>query len=154
MANQTQVVSAARFVISFSTMEGDLAFSELGGINSKVTPSEYIYSTVQGETVHTKQFGKTEPPTITLKRALDKEGNKALFAWHQMARDGQPGARGDGTLKVGDAQGLDGANSILYTIVNGWCQELTVAGMKAGDTSVATIEIKIACDKIYEGPKA
>lgn len=61
---------------------------------------------------------------------------------------GSADARGDGTLTVADAAGIDGKNKIVYRLHSAWCQELTVTGIKAGDTSVATIEVKIACNKI------
>lgn len=139
---QQQVVTAARFYIDFTNL-GRIAFSELQGITSKVVPTEYIYNDDQGRTVHTKQYGKTEPPTITLKRGLDVEGNTKLLAWHAMARAGDPRARGDGTLTV-----IETNREISYRLVNGWCQELIISGMKAGDSAVAFIECKICCEEI------
>lgn len=143
---QTQVISAARFFIEFENL-GKIAFSELSGITSKVTHQEYIYNDEKGQTHHTKQFGKTEPPTITLKRGLDADGNAKLLAWHAMARHGQPGARSSGFLTVMDASG-DSSAQIVYQIVNGWCSEIVVNGMKAGDSAVPAIECKIVCEEI------
>lgn len=145
---QTQVVSAARFYLTFTNL-GTIAFSELGGISSKVGALEYIFNDDKGNTIHTKQFGKTEPPTITLKRGLDSAGNNKLMAWHAMARQGLAAARGDGTLTVMDASG---AEPIVYTLQNAWCSEIQVSGMKAGDSAVATIEIKITCEHIVVTP--
>lgn len=143
---QQNVVAAARFYIDFTNL-GKIAFSELQGITSKVVPSEYIYNDHQGRTVHTKQFGKTEPPTITLRRGLDLDGNTKLLAWHLMARRGDPTARGDGTLAI-----IDVGGEIKYQLVNGWCQELVISGMKAGDSAVSFIECKICCEEIYAIP--
>jgi len=143
---QTQVISAARFYIEFTNL-GRIAFSELGGISSKVASQEYIYNTSEGATVHTKQYGKTEPPTITLKRGLDIDGNARLMAWHAMARVGQSDGRGDGFLVVMDADTLTKVE-ITYDLHNAWCSELTISGMKAGDSAVATIECKITCESI------
>jgi len=145
---QNQVVSAARFYLTFTNL-GTIAFSELGGIASKVGSQEYIFNDDKGITVHTKQFGKTEPPTISLKRGLDAAGNAKLMAWHAMARQGLPSARGDGTLTVMDASG---AEPIVYTLENAWCSEITISGMKAGDSTVATIECKITCENIVVTP--
>lgn len=145
---QPQVVTAARFYLQFTNL-GTIAFAELSGITSKVGSQEYIYNDDKGNTIHTKQFGKTEPPTVTLKRGLDEAGNAKLMAWHGMARQGVPAARGDGTLTVMDAAGND---PIVYTLQNAWCSEITVSGMKAGDSAVATIEVKITCENIVVTP--
>lgn len=144
---QETVVSAARFVADFkgSPMQ-TMAFSELGGINSKVGSQEYIFNDATGKTVHTKQFGKTEPPTIILKRALDAAGNFAILAWHEMARSGDPAARADGTLSVYTA----GSKSpeTVYVIESAWISEVTITSMKAGSSDVAMIECKLTCEKI------
>ncbi|PRY39072.1 phage tail protein [Umezawaea tangerina] len=145
---QSQVVSAARFYLSFSNL-GTIAFSELGGISSKVGAQEYIYNDDKGNTIHTKQFGKTEPPVIQLKRGLDAAGNTKLMAWHAMARIGDPKARGDGTLKVMDASGKE---AITYVLHNAWCSEILISGLKAGDSAVATIECKVTCELIEVKP--
>jgi phage tail-like protein len=147
---QSQVISAARFILDFTNL-GKIAFSELSGITSKVVPQEYIYNNDKGETIHTKQFGKTEPPTVTLKRGLDAAGNAKLMAWHAYARAGDPVARGDGTLTIMDAKG---EGQIVYTLHHAWCSELVISGMKAGDSAVATIECKITCESIAVTPPA
>ncbi|WP_410574431.1 phage tail protein [Amycolatopsis sp. cmx-4-61] len=147
---QDQVVSAARFYLQFANL-APLAFSELGGITSKVGSQEYIYNDFQGNTIHTKQYGKTDPPIVTLKRALDADGNAKLLGWHALARVGDPKGRGDGTLTVLDASG---SQSIVYTLHNAWCSELTVTSMRAGDNQVAMIEIRITCEEIKVPPPA
>jgi phage tail-like protein len=147
---QPQVVSAARFYLNFTNL-GTIAFSELQGISSKVAPQEYIYNDDKGNTIHTKQFGKTDPPVVTLKRGLDAAGNAKLMAWHALARVGDPSARGDGTLTIMDASGQD---SIVYSLHNAWCSELQVSSMKAGDSAVATIEVKVTCESIAVTPPA
>lgn len=145
--SQTSVISAARFVADFKTSPmGTLAFSELGGINSKVGSSEYIYNDDRGKTFHTKQFGKTEPPTITLKRGLDAVGNHRILAWHELARMGDPSARHDGTLTVFRAGGDQ--REAAYTIEQAWISEVSITSMKAGSSDVAYIECKITCEHI------
>jgi phage tail-like protein len=147
---QETVVSAARFVADFKgTPMGTLAFSELGGINSKVASQEYIYNNSRGETLHTKQFGKTEPPTITLKRGLDAPGNARILAWHELARKGDPTARQDGTLSIYRA-GSDQAEA-WYSIHNAWISEVSISSMKAGSSDIAMIECKITCERIVAG---
>ncbi|MEV8374597.1 phage tail protein [Kribbella sp. NPDC056861] len=143
---QDQVVSAARFVVDFpGSPVGRMAFSELGGINSKVASQEYIYNDATGNTVHTKQFGKTEPPTISLKRAVDQAGTNAILLWHAKARGGDPTARVPGTLSVYDA----GKNlQAMYYLTNAWLSEVVISSMKAGASDVAMIECKITCEEI------
>jgi phage tail-like protein len=143
---QDQVVSAARFVIDFpGSPVGRMGFSELGGINSKVASQEYIYNDNTGNTVHTKQFGKTEPPTISLKRAVDQAGTNAILLWHAKARDGDATARVPGTLTVYDA----GKNvQAQYFIDDAWVSEVSISSMKAGASDVAMLECKITCTKI------
>lgn len=148
--SQESVISAARFVADFKTTPmGTLAFSELGGINSKVGSSEYIFNDDRGNTVHTKQFGKTDPPTITLKRGLDAVGNARILAWHEQARLGDPQARQDGTLTVFRA-GSD-QREAWYTIYKAWISEVSITSMKAGSSDVAMIECKITCEHIVAG---
>lgn len=144
---QTQVISAPRFYINMSHI-GTIAFSELGGISSKVVSQEYIYNDAQGKTQHTKQYGKTEPPVIALKRGLDSDGNAKILAWHKLAREGNPAGRGDGTLTIMDASGQ---TKVEYVLHNAWCSEVTISGMKAGDSSVAVIECKVTCEEIEAG---
>jgi hypothetical protein len=144
---QGQVASAGRFIAEFpGTPIGRMAFSELGGINSKVTPSEYIFNDDRGVTQHTKQFGKTEPPTVTVKRAVDRAGTTALMLWHQMAREGNDQARQPGTLTVFDAGGNAQA---VYMLEDAWLSEINISSVKAGAADVAMIECKITCQEIW-----
>jgi phage tail-like protein len=144
--NQDQVVSAARFVADFpGSPMGRMAFAELGGINSKVASQEYIYNDATGRTVHTKQFGKTDPPVITVKRAVDQAGTNSILLWHKMARDGNPAARVPGTLTVYDASGKQQA---VYYLSNAWLSEVVISSMKAGSSDVAMVECKITCEEI------
>lgn len=144
--SQGQVVTAPRFYLWFTNL-GTIAFSEMGGITSKVGSQEYIYNDDKGNTFHTKQFGKTDPPVITLKRGLDKAGNAKILTWHALARAGDPTARGDAFLTVMDASGNED-EKIVYDLEGAWCSEVIIGSMKAGDASVAMIECKITCENI------
>jgi tail tube protein gp19 len=142
------IVTAATFVIDFpGTPVGRMDFSELGGINSKVASQEYLYSDATGKLVHTKQFGKTDPPTINLKRAVDKAGTNAILAWHELARTGSAAARADGTLSVYGPGGQTVATAV-YIINGAWISEVSISSMKAGSSDVAMIDCKITCEKI------
>jgi len=147
---QGQVATGGRFVAEFTgTPIGRMAFSELAGINSKVTPSEYIFNNDRGVTQLTKQFGKTEPPMVTLKRAVDGAGVAAIMLWHQMARDGDDRARQPGTLTVYDAAG---AVQTVYMMENAWLSEISVTSAKAGQGEASMIECKITCEEIWSKP--
>lgn len=142
---QNQVVSAARFYIN-APGYGQIALSEISGINSKVGSTEYIYNDERGNTHHTKQFGKTEPPVVTVKRALDLDGNNALLAWHAGARAGEKNAVvPHASLNIMPASG---SNPIEYILENAWVSELNISPMKAGDGQVTMIEAKISCENI------
>ncbi len=146
LTSQTQVVSAASFVVEFTGSPiGRMAFSELGGITSKVASQEYIFSDANGKVNHTKQFGKTEPPTISVKRGLDQAGSNAILAWHAFARSGDNSARCPGTLTVFDAGGTVQAT---YHLEEAWISEVNITSVKAGTSDVAMIECKITCASI------
>jgi phage tail-like protein len=152
-SDQSQVISAARFYIDFPGTLGRIAFSELGGINSKVNAQDYTYNDDKGITRITKQYGKTDPPTITLRRGLDRAGTAKLMEWHAMARLGKKEARVLGSLVVTDASG-SGDVQIKYDLHGAWCSELNVTNMKAGSSEVAMLECKITCEFIgVEGVK-
>ncbi|GAA0953237.1 hypothetical protein GCM10009554_57370 [Kribbella koreensis] len=146
MATNEGIVSAARFVVDFPGAIGRMDFSELGGINSKVASQEYIFSDPQGQIVHTKQFGKTEPPTISLKRAVDKTGTNALLVWHERARNGDPGAKVDGTLSVFGPSSQQ--PTAVYILHSAWLMEVSITALKAGASDVAMIDCKLTCERI------
>lgn len=151
MAAETigQVVSAARFYLEWPVPGGTdkIAISEVSNIQSKVASQEYIYNDARGQTVYTKQFGKTEPPTVTLKRALDKDGSRAILALHAAARAKSRKGVADARIVVMDATGEDPAE--VYILTNAWVSEVSIQGLKAGDSQVATMDVKITCEEIF-----
>jgi len=139
------VITAARFVISIDGIE--TSFSELNGITSEVEASEYISVDPQGKIVHTKQYGKTKPPTVTLKRGVDSSAQ--MWAWHEGALAGDPTARKSATLKLQDAQG----NTFqAYQLEGAWVSKLEIGGLKAGDSAVVVETVQIVCDYIEMQP--
>jgi phage tail-like protein len=136
------VISAARFVIQIQNL-AQIAFSELSGINSEVEPVEYISVDQSGNIVHTKQFGKTRPPKIILKRALDNDGK--IFAWHQMVLMGNPAAAQDCSLSLQDA---GGKTQLTYKLTNAWPAKYEVSGLKAGQSELVYETVEIVCDMI------
>ncbi len=138
-----QVFSAPRFFIQSDKLP-PLGFSELKGISTQVEHHEYIFNDEKGNTQHTKQFGKTKPPTVVLVRALDAD-IKPFFDWHELARNGEPGARTGVTITVQDASGNIQVN---YMLENAWLTKMEIGSAKAGSTDSLMVTMTIECDKI------
>lgn len=155
------VASAPIFVISAPNLQisggppglsiSNLAFQELGGINSEINIEQYVSVDSAGNVNHTKQMGLTKPPTVTLKRGVDT--NLALWYWHNMALMGLPTARTNVTLEMygGGAPLIANVKPMFtYTLLSAWCAKINIAGAKAGEGFV-TEDITIACDQIVYG---
>ena len=152
------IASAPIFVVSSNVqITGgyqlqNIAFQELGGINSEISIEQYITSDPNGFINHTKQFGLVKPPTITLKRGLD--ASLALWAWHQMALTGNPAARAQYlSLDIfgGGLAGIQNQKPLMsYTLVNAWCAKINISSAKAGE-GFLTEDVTIACDVITQG---
>lgn len=144
--SSSPVISAARFVINIDGV--DVAtFSELTGINSEVEPVEYISSDQNGNILHTKQFGKTKPPRVTLKRGVDN--TTKIWAWHQAVLTGDPTAPKTCALKLQDASGK---TMVTYVLDNAWPCKLEIGGLKAGSSEVVTENVELVCDAIIMQP--
>ncbi|WP_410574432.1 phage tail protein [Amycolatopsis sp. cmx-4-61] len=140
----TQVVSAARFWVSCEGWTQGLGFSELAGFSSTVEHQEYSYNQLLGN-FHTKQFGRAKPPSLTLKRGLEKEGFARLFAWHQLARMNNPLAKVPAYFEIQDASGDKMAHCVLE---NAWCSKLEIDGVTAGSNNVVMLKVTIECDSV------
>jgi len=139
------VISASRFIIQEHGLK--VPFSELSGINSEVEPVEYISADPTGKIIHTKQFGKTRPPKITLKRALDTD--TTIWAWHQLVLKGEPSAPTQCTLQLQDASGK---TLLTYILDNAWPSKVDISGLKAGATEIVMETVEIVCDSIMMDP--
>ncbi|MFI9274120.1 phage tail protein [Kitasatospora sp. NPDC052896] len=130
----------------------DIAFQELAGINSEIGIEQYVSVEPGGFINHSKQFGLTRPPTVTLKRGSDE--SLVLWGWHQMALQGDPRARapwlGLDIYGGGLAAKADQPPLIKYTLINAWCAKINVSSARAGEGFV-TEDIVIACDVISQG---
>jgi phage tail-like protein len=137
------VSGAAHFVLTRADGKA-YTFTKLVSIISQVDSEEYIYNDGTGQTIHTKQFGKTKPPTVTLEGPMTP-ADQWLMVWHQQARAGQPNARQDATLKAVDSQGraVD-----TWLLAKAWVAQLEVIGFKAGASDQAMIRVKIECNQI------
>ncbi len=140
------LVSAARFVIQFdgqnSPTNNGLAFSELTGITSEVEVTEYLSSNGSGISL-SKQFGKTKPATVTLKRGVDTD--LTLWTWHQQVLRGDPAAKKSCSLILLDSAGLQKQS---YHLLNAWPQKLDIGNFKAGGSDAAVATVVIVCEQI------
>lgn len=149
-ANQT-ILSAPRFVIQpvLSSKPG-WNFSEMANITTEVEPQEFIYCEPDGTIRHTKQYGKTKPPSVVLKKPMDTD--RSLWAWHMSVQLGNQGAKIACTLSVfpPGSPGLPptGAPMFQWTMTQAWPHKLEVSGMKAGNTEAGLLTVTFMCDTI------
>jgi phage tail-like protein len=139
--NVDSLVSTARFVVSADGL-GEISFSELTGITSEVEVSEYMASNKMGVSL-SKQFGRTKPAEVTLKRGVDQ--NLKLWEWHQKVLAGDPTARRSCTLTLLDSAGVI---KQAYNLLNAWPAKLEISGMKAGASDNAVATVKLVCEQI------
>lgn len=118
----------------------------MDGISVQVDTHEFVYQNKAGNIVHTKQFGKNKPPTVTLKGGVSP--NKLLWKWHQSVRNGRRNARRDMVLRMTSASG----KVIRYKLHNAWVKDLVVSGVKAGNNQPPLEEITIQCEAIEMMP--
>jgi phage tail-like protein len=142
---QMGVISAARFFFQSSAIPA-LPIAELKNINTAVDPVEYIYADPKtGESIHSKQYGKTKPPSVNFVTGLEPNAMKHFFTWHDLARHGKTDARQDATIHLMDA----GNNfKLTYHLHWAWCAKLEVSGAKAGSSDAVTLTVTLECDHI------
>ncbi|MEU8825025.1 phage tail protein [Streptomyces sp. NPDC048636] len=143
-----QAISAASFVVTFDGA-APAYFSELGGITTEVEPAEYIATNAMtGAIVHTKQFGKTKPPTVTLKRGVD--GSATIWAMHEAVRMGRPAARMGADLKLMGAG--ESTPRMFYRLHGAWPSKIEVTNLKAGSSEVVLESVTFTCERIQQMP--
>ena len=145
------ILSAPRFYVQpVGCGKPGWNFQEMTNIALEVEAHELIYCDTDGAINHTKQYGKTKPPSVTLKKPMDTD--RSLWAWHASVQLGNQSARLDCTLSVFPAgsPGLPttGAPMFQWTLWKAWPSKLDVSGMKAGNTEAGTLTITFACDLI------
>jgi len=150
-ARNTLLTSA---VFKIENSAGAASFSELAGINSEVEQTEYMQAGAKGPE-YGRFVGKTKPPSVTLKRAMSTGPDTTwIWAWHQQARAGLPGAYRTTTFMLyGAGTGMDESPSMAYMLVNAFPSKVEIAGMKAGGTEVVVQTVTLQCDEIIEAPK-
>lgn len=144
------LVSAARFVVQFDrdSANGEISFSEMSGITSEIEVAEYMSSGKGGVTL-AKQFGKTKPATVVLKRGVDQD--MTLWAWHAAALAGDPDARRGATLMLKDAKGDTQQSYVLHMA---WPSKLELGGFKAGGSEAIVATVTLTCEMIEVSPGA
>jgi phage tail-like protein len=138
--NTTTLVSAARFVVQFDG--GEITFSEMSGITSEVEVTEYLASGTVGVSL-TKQFGKTKPATIVLKRGVDQD--YTLWTWHQEVLAGQATARRTCSLILLD---MSNVPKQTYQLINAWPSKLEIGALKAGGSDAVIATVTLTCEQI------
>lgn len=144
-------ISSARFMLSTSTGNGKWPFSELSNISMEVEPHEFIFCMADGSVQHTRQYGKTNPPKVTLKKPMDDD--TTLWAWHLAAQAGSHAARVDCSL-IAYSAGSPGAQPngkdkvFEWLLENAWPSKVELSGLKAGATDTAMLTVTLQCDKI------
>lgn len=129
---------------------GKVVFQELLGITSELESTPYISTTPAGGTdiMHTKQFGRTLPATVQLKRGMD--GDASLWKWHQLALAGEDSARIDVELEMYSGPDFEAGRPPMATWMmrNAWVAKIDLAGVRAGSSSVVYETVQIVCDTI------
>jgi phage tail-like protein len=147
----TPILSAPRFIVRpLDFPKQAWNFSEMSNITTEVEPQEFIYCDSDGAVHHTKQYGKTSPPTVTLKKPMDTD--RTLWAWHMSVQLGNQAAKIGCTLSVymPGSPGLPavGGPMFQWTMTGAWPSKLDVSGMRAGNTEAGVLTVMFACDTI------
>jgi phage tail-like protein len=143
----TAIISAAVFRLEVLGME-PINFAELVGISSEVENAEYMAAGTTGA-IFSRHFGRAKPPTATLKRGLDQNGQ--LWLWHQMARGQLSAAYKNADLKLyGPGDDLNSPARLTYTLFNAWPSRVEVSGVKAGATEIVYQTVTLMCDDVLD----
>jgi phage tail-like protein len=145
------ILSAPRFIVQpIGGGKPSWSFSEMSNITTEVEMNEFIYCDPDGAIHHTKQYGKTKPPSVTLKKPMDTD--RSLWAWHMSVQLGNQEARLDCTLQVflPGSPGMPptGKPMFQWTMTKAWPSKLDVSGMKAGNSETGVLTVTFACDTI------
>ena len=82
-------------------------------------------------------------PIVVLRRG--QTADMSMWAWHEAARVGSPGARKDATIVIYDVEGKPVAR---YYLENAWPSKIEVGALKAGASSVLMETITMTCEFI------
>jgi phage tail-like protein len=145
--------SAPRFIMTptHGSTPQSWRFSELSNISMEVEAHEFIFTDNLGTINHTKQYGKTAPPKVTLKKPMDTD--RSLWLWHLAVQAGNDEAKLDVALQLWNAGSPDlppmGPPLFQWSLQRAWPSKIELAGMKAGGTETGTLTVTFACEVIY-----
>lgn len=144
---RSNTLMSATFLIKCEGKEA--LFSELGGISSEVEQTEYMEAGLHGP-MFGRFIGKAKPPTVSLKRAMTKEGEstKWIWMWHALARSGDKAAYKDVMLELYGAGAQEPVRK--YALTNAIPTKVELGGMKAGASEVVLQTLTMMCDAIEE----
>jgi len=142
-----KTLMSATFLIKCEGKEA--LFSELGGISSEVEQTEYMEAGLHGP-MFGRFIGKAKPPTVSLKRAMTKDGESTqwIWTWHALARTGSKDAYKDVMLELYGAGNPEAVRK--YALTNAIPTKVELGGMKAGGTEVVLQTLTMMCDAIEE----
>jgi phage tail-like protein len=135
-------LTAARFEL---TIDGHSVaqFAELAGISSAIDVVDFIESNAK-ETILKKLPGKRNPPTVTLKRGMNK--NIELSAWHELVVLGDvAAARKSCSLTMFNTKGEPVAR---YHLTEAWPAKIEIGALKAGASEVLMETVTLVCEFI------
>jgi phage tail-like protein len=151
-AGTSQILSAPRFIMTPTggSTPSSWTFQEMSSISMEVEAHEFIFCDNLGAINHTKQYGKTAPPKVTLKKPMDLD--RSLWTWHMCVQAGNDMAKLDVALQLWNAGSPDmppqGKPEFQWTLQRAWPSKLEVSGMKAGTTDTGVLTVTFACDMI------
>ena len=143
-AQAAEALAAASFSITIDGVE-IATFAELIELTSGLDPATLTLGLDQkkGQAGLKKLPGKRNPPTVTLKRALNQD--LTIFEWHGDALNAGSTARRNAVLAIRDTEGRPISS---YYLENAWPAKIEVTGLKAGSSEVLYETITLVCENI------
>jgi hypothetical protein len=143
MADNPNIVSSANIMLGVDSYS--VPISEIKSVTSSVEKHELLFCDERGNLNHTKQYGKTVPPSVTLTSPLIPDFLKMIYAWHKDVLAGHPEARRDAHLSV---MPKGGQYKIMYQLLLAWPTKIDLGNVKAGATESGQINFTLECDHI------
>ena len=118
--------------------------TEISGLTMEQDIIELKENGPDGEYVVRKLPGRWKAAEITLTRGLSLD--RSFDDWIKQSHvDDKSDVRKSGALVVYDPEG---APVKRYTLVNAWPSKVEISSLKAGDTSVLTEKLVLACERL------
>ncbi len=138
-----ETLTAASFSLTIDGVEIG-QFSELIELTSGLDPSTLTLAPDKEGTFGLKKLpGKRIPPTVTLRRAMNKD--LAVSIWHSDAVGSGAAARRNAVLVMRDAEGRPIAR---YALKSAWPSRVEISGLKAGSSEVLIESVTLVCENV------